>query len=135
MTPPPDNTQRSPEIYIHDPGGIRTRNSSRRSAADPRLRRPFSYFLFCGFLFLLFLRGFLSSFSILLYPSLLYNTHIHAFRVIFFSLYSLPVLLLPDCPGFCLFVLTVQHTQHKHLFSRRDSNPQPQQAIGSRPSP
>ena len=34
-----------------------------------------------------------------------------------------------------LFVLIVQHTQHKHPCPRRDSNPQPKQAIGCRPSP
>ena len=31
------------------------------------------------------------------------------------------------------FVLTAQHTQHKHPCPRRDSKPQPQQAIGRRP--
>ena len=34
----------------------------------------------------------------------------------------------PDCPGFLPFVLTVQHTQHKHTCPRRDSNPQFQQS-------
>ena len=34
-----------------------------------------------------------------------------------------------------LLSFTVQHTQVKHPYCRRDSNPQPQQAIGSRPSP
>ena len=33
------------------------------------------------------------------------------------------------------FVLTVQHTQHKHPCPRRDSNSQPQQASGHRPTP
>ena len=32
------NTQHSQETDIHDPGGIRTRNPSDRTAADPRLR-------------------------------------------------------------------------------------------------
>jgi hypothetical protein len=36
--PLPENTQYSQGIYIHDPGGIQTRNPSKRVAADPRLR-------------------------------------------------------------------------------------------------
>ena len=35
---PPDNTQHSQQTDIHDPGGIRTHNLSRRAAADPRFR-------------------------------------------------------------------------------------------------
>ena len=35
----------------------------------------------------------------------------------------------------CLLPFTVQHTQHKQPSHRRDSNPQPQQAIGRKPSP
>jgi len=33
-----DNTQHSKETDIHAPGGIRTRNPSKRAEADPRLR-------------------------------------------------------------------------------------------------
>ena len=36
--PQPDNTQHSQETDIHDPGGIRTRNPSKRVAVDGRLR-------------------------------------------------------------------------------------------------
>ena len=36
--PLPDNTQHSQETDIHAPGGIRTRNPSKRTAANPRLR-------------------------------------------------------------------------------------------------
>ena len=36
--PLPDNTQQSQGTDFHAPGGIRIRNPSRRSAADPRLR-------------------------------------------------------------------------------------------------
>jgi hypothetical protein len=36
--PLPDNTQHSQERDIHTPGGIRTHNPSKRTAADPRLR-------------------------------------------------------------------------------------------------
>ena len=36
--PLPDNTQRSQETNIHAPSGIRTRNPSKRAAADPNLR-------------------------------------------------------------------------------------------------
>jgi hypothetical protein len=36
--PLPDNVQQSEEIDSYDAGGIRTRNPSRRAAADPRLR-------------------------------------------------------------------------------------------------
>jgi len=36
--PLPDNIQQSEETDIYDAGGIRTRNSSRRATADPRLR-------------------------------------------------------------------------------------------------
>jgi hypothetical protein len=36
--PLPDNTQHSQETDIHALGGIRTRNPSKRGAADPRLR-------------------------------------------------------------------------------------------------
>jgi hypothetical protein len=36
--PVPDNTQHSQQTNIHAPGGIRTSNPSRRTAADPRLR-------------------------------------------------------------------------------------------------
>jgi len=36
--PLPDNTQHSKETYIHAPGGIKTRNPSKRAPADPRLR-------------------------------------------------------------------------------------------------
>jgi hypothetical protein len=36
--PLPENTKHSQETQIHDLGGIRTRNPSKRSAADPRLR-------------------------------------------------------------------------------------------------
>ena len=38
-------------------------------------------------------------------------------------------------PCFLPFVLTVQHTQHKHPCSRRDLNPQAQQTSGRRPPP
>ena len=34
----PDNTQHSQQTNIRTPGGIRTRNPSKRAAADPRLR-------------------------------------------------------------------------------------------------
>jgi hypothetical protein len=34
-----DNTQHSQETDIHSAGGIRTRNPSKRAAADSRLRR------------------------------------------------------------------------------------------------
>ena len=30
----PNNTKHSQETYVHDPGGIRTRNPSKRAAAD-----------------------------------------------------------------------------------------------------
>ena len=33
-----DNTQHSHETDIHDPGGVQTRNSRKRAAADPRMR-------------------------------------------------------------------------------------------------
>ena len=36
--PLPDNTQHSQETDIHPSGGIRTRNSSKQEAADPRIR-------------------------------------------------------------------------------------------------
>jgi len=36
--PLPDNTQHSQKTDIHFPGGIQTRNPSKRAAADPRLR-------------------------------------------------------------------------------------------------
>jgi hypothetical protein len=36
--PVPDNTQHSQQTDIHVPGGIRTRNPSKRAAADLRLR-------------------------------------------------------------------------------------------------
>ena len=36
--PLPQNTQHSQETDIHAPGGIRTNNTNKRSAADPRLR-------------------------------------------------------------------------------------------------
>ena len=36
-----DNTQHSQAINIHAPGGIRTRNPSKRAVAYPRLRPPF----------------------------------------------------------------------------------------------
>ena len=36
--PVPDNTQHSQEIDFHATGGIRTLNSSKRAATDPRLR-------------------------------------------------------------------------------------------------
>ena len=36
--PLPDNTQHSQQTNIHAPGGVRTHNLSRRSAADLRLR-------------------------------------------------------------------------------------------------
>ena len=36
--PLPDSTQHSQETDIHAPGGIRTRNPSKRAAADPPLR-------------------------------------------------------------------------------------------------
>ena len=36
--PVPDNTQFSQDTDIPAPGGIRTRNPSKRAAADPRLR-------------------------------------------------------------------------------------------------
>jgi hypothetical protein len=34
----PDNTHHSQETNIHAPGGIQTRNPSKRTAVDPRLR-------------------------------------------------------------------------------------------------
>ena len=36
--PLPGNAQRLQQTYIHGPGGIRTRNPSKRAVADPRLR-------------------------------------------------------------------------------------------------
>jgi len=36
--PLPGNTQHSQQTDIHVPGGIRTRNPSKRAAAEPRLR-------------------------------------------------------------------------------------------------
>jgi hypothetical protein len=36
--PLPDNTQQAQQTEIHAPGGIRTRNPSKRAAADLRLR-------------------------------------------------------------------------------------------------
>jgi hypothetical protein len=36
--PLPDKTQRSRETEFHDPGGIRTRNPSKRAATDPHLK-------------------------------------------------------------------------------------------------
>jgi hypothetical protein len=36
--PLPDNTQHSQQIDIHDPGGIRTNNLSKRDAAELRFR-------------------------------------------------------------------------------------------------
>ena len=39
QTPLPDKTQHSQDTDIHAPGGIRTRNPSKRAAADPRLRQ------------------------------------------------------------------------------------------------
>jgi hypothetical protein len=36
--PLPDKTQHSQHTNIHAPGGIQTQNSSKRAAADPRLR-------------------------------------------------------------------------------------------------
>jgi hypothetical protein len=36
--PLPDNTQQSQETDIHNAGGIRTHNPSKRAAVDPRLR-------------------------------------------------------------------------------------------------
>jgi hypothetical protein len=42
-------------------------------------------------------------------------------RFFFCSLCTLSILLCTDCPGFLPFVLTVQHTQHKHPCPRRDS--------------
>jgi len=36
--PVPNKTQHSQETDMHAPGGIRTCNSSKRAAADPRLR-------------------------------------------------------------------------------------------------
>jgi hypothetical protein len=47
--PLPDNTQHSQRTDIHGPGGIRTRNPSKRAATDPRRRlrdqrdRPLRY--------------------------------------------------------------------------------------------
>ena len=46
-------------------------------------------------------------------------------------LYLYFVLIVLPLPS----VLTVQHTQHKRPYPRRDSNPQSQQAIGRRLSP
>jgi hypothetical protein len=37
--PLPDNTQHSQQKDIHAPGEIRTRNPSKRAAADPRFRQ------------------------------------------------------------------------------------------------
>jgi hypothetical protein len=48
--PLPDKTQHCREINLHEPGGIQTRNTSKRAAANPRLRqrghwdRPHSVF-------------------------------------------------------------------------------------------
>jgi len=47
----PDSAQQSQQIDVHAPGGIRTRNPSKRAAADPRLRqcghwdRPLQHYL------------------------------------------------------------------------------------------
>jgi hypothetical protein len=38
QSPLRDETQQSQETDIHDPGGIRTHNPSKRAAADPRFR-------------------------------------------------------------------------------------------------
>ena len=63
-----------------------------------------------------------------------YNKISCSVDIFLFCICTLFVLLCPDCPGFLPFVGTVQHTQHKHPCSLRDSNPQSQQAIGRRPS-
>ena len=39
--------QQSQETFIHAPGGIRTRNPSKRAAADPRLRPGGHWDLLC----------------------------------------------------------------------------------------
>ena len=39
----PDNTQHWQQTDIHAPGGIQTRNSSKRTAAGPRLRQRGHY--------------------------------------------------------------------------------------------
>ena len=60
--PLPDNTQHSQQTNIHAPGGIRTRNLSRRAAADIDLRprghwdRQCSFWFCLLFLFVLDLR-------------------------------------------------------------------------------
>ena len=51
----PDNTQDSQQIDIHAPSGIRTRNPTKRAAADPRLR-PNSYILYPYFFIPTFVR-------------------------------------------------------------------------------
>jgi hypothetical protein len=58
----PDNTQHPQETNIHAPGGIRTRNTSKRAVADLRLRPRghwdrlmFFFILFLFFFFVLFL--------------------------------------------------------------------------------
>jgi hypothetical protein len=45
--PQPDNTQHSQETDIYSPGEIRTRNPSKRAAADPRLKRSVDGQYYC----------------------------------------------------------------------------------------
>ena len=57
-----------------------------------------------------------------------YNTNTHAFGRNVLSLYFTLLVSLSGLSSLLPFVLTVQHTQHKHLRPRWDSNPQFQQA-------
>jgi hypothetical protein len=64
----------------------------------------------------------------------LYLQHKHpCSRRDFFCFLALSVFQCSDYPDFLPFVLTVQHTQHRHPRLPQDSNPQPQQAIGADP--
>ena len=55
------------------------------------------------------------------------------FCILFYSALHPRFFLCLVCPAFCIFVFTCS-TQHKHPCPRRDSKPQPQQAIGRRSS-
>jgi hypothetical protein len=52
-----------------------------------------------------------------------------------FFRFLLCILSIVLCHDYTFFAFCPYCTKHKHPCSRRDSNPQPQQVIGRRPSP
>ena len=79
LRPVPDNTQHSQQTDIHAPDGCRTRNPSKRAAANPRLIPRGHRDLICSCTSPVCLSGFFTARSLLSVPLSVMTCWLHAF--------------------------------------------------------